>query len=74
MSCLISCMEWGSVGVFLTLCCTFIFQVITPFRNLVLCADSRKEMEDWIMALKSAANREYYDVSSLCFITLYVHI
>ncbi|XP_074657542.1 diacylglycerol kinase delta-like isoform X2 [Tubulanus polymorphus] len=37
------------------------FQVITPFRNLVLCAESRKEMEDWISALKSAANNEFYD-------------
>ncbi|KAK3094795.1 hypothetical protein FSP39_006352 [Pinctada imbricata] len=37
------------------------FQVITPFRNLVLCADSRREMEEWITALKTAANKEYYD-------------
>ena len=38
-------------------------QVITPFRNLVLCADSRREMEEWISALKTAANKEFYDVS-----------
>lgn len=38
-------------------------QVITPFRSLVLCADSRREMEDWITALKAAANKEYYDVN-----------
>ncbi|XP_056006345.1 diacylglycerol kinase delta-like isoform X3 [Ostrea edulis] len=37
------------------------FQVITPFRNLVLCADSRREMEEWISALKTATNREFYD-------------
>ncbi|KAJ9585833.1 hypothetical protein L9F63_020535, partial [Diploptera punctata] len=37
------------------------FQVITPFRRLVLCADSRREMEDWISALKAASNREYYE-------------
>ncbi|XP_062576598.1 diacylglycerol kinase delta-like [Saccostrea cucullata] len=37
------------------------FQVITPFRNLVLCADSRREMEEWITALKTATNREFYD-------------
>ncbi|XP_069681666.1 diacylglycerol kinase eta isoform X7 [Periplaneta americana] len=37
------------------------FQVITPFRCLVLCAESRREMEDWISALKAASNREYYE-------------
>ncbi|XP_076435509.1 diacylglycerol kinase delta-like isoform X2 [Babylonia areolata] len=37
------------------------FQVITPSRNLVLCADSRREMEEWINALKMAANKEYYE-------------
>ncbi|KAI9559041.1 putative diacylglycerol kise eta-like [Daphnia sinensis] len=37
------------------------FQVITPFRSLVLCAESRREMEEWITALKAAANKEYYD-------------
>ncbi|XP_014665282.1 PREDICTED: diacylglycerol kinase delta-like [Priapulus caudatus] len=37
------------------------FTVITPFRSLILCADSRKEMEDWIAALRSAGNREFYD-------------
>lgn len=41
------------------------FQVITPFRNLVLCADSRREMEEWISALKTAAKKEFYDVSFL---------
>nr|XP_033802363.1 diacylglycerol kinase kappa isoform X1 [Geotrypetes seraphini] len=29
------------------------FTVITPFRKLILCAENRKEMEDWISALKS---------------------
>ncbi|XP_029463328.1 diacylglycerol kinase eta-like isoform X2 [Rhinatrema bivittatum] len=29
------------------------FTVITPFRKLILCAESRKEMEDWISAVKS---------------------
>ncbi|XP_070213170.1 diacylglycerol kinase delta-like isoform X4 [Littorina saxatilis] len=37
------------------------FQVITPTRNLVLCAESRREMEEWINALKMAANKEYYE-------------
>ncbi|XP_063428403.1 diacylglycerol kinase delta-like isoform X2 [Mytilus trossulus] len=37
------------------------FQVITPFRNLVLCAESRREMEEWISALKTAAKKEFYD-------------
>ncbi|XP_050417388.1 diacylglycerol kinase delta isoform X2 [Patella vulgata] len=40
------------------------FQVITPFRNLILCADSRREMEEWISALKMAANKEYYEASA----------
>ena len=40
-------------------------QVITPFRSLVLCAESRREMEDWIAALKAAASHEYYDVSAI---------
>nr|CAD7405485.1 unnamed protein product [Timema cristinae] len=38
-------------------------QVITPFRRLVLCAESRKEMEEWISALKAASARDYYEVS-----------
>ncbi|XP_071980765.1 diacylglycerol kinase eta-like isoform X4 [Engystomops pustulosus] len=29
------------------------FTVITPFRKLILCAENRKEMEDWIGAIKS---------------------
>lgn len=41
-----------------------LFQVITPFRNLILCSDSRREMEEWISALKMAANKEYYEVSA----------
>ncbi|CAE1169525.1 dgkA [Acanthosepion pharaonis] len=44
------------------------FQVITPFRNLILCAESRKEMEDWITAIKTASSNEYYDVSFLTFL------
>lgn len=46
------------------------YQVITPFRNLVLCADSRKEMEEWITALRSAASREFYDVCVNCCLFL----
>ncbi|EDO40684.1 predicted protein, partial [Nematostella vectensis] len=30
------------------------FTVITPFRSLVLCADSRQEMEEWLGCLKSS--------------------
>lgn len=37
-------------------------QVITPFRKLMLCAESRKEMEDWISALKSVQKWETYEV------------
>ncbi|XP_041483428.1 diacylglycerol kinase eta-like [Lytechinus variegatus] len=38
------------------------FRVITPFRTLILCAYSRKEMEDWISALRSTTNRDFYEV------------
>lgn len=37
------------------------FQIITPFRRLVLCAETRKEMEDWISALKSVCNKDFYE-------------
>lgn len=37
------------------------FQLITPFRRLVLCAESRKEMEDWISALKNVSNKEFFE-------------
>ncbi|KAL4219804.1 hypothetical protein ACF0H5_020216 [Mactra antiquata] len=37
------------------------FQVITPFRNLVLCAESRKDMEEWISALKQSSKRQYVE-------------
>ncbi|XP_055374995.1 diacylglycerol kinase eta isoform X2 [Condylostylus longicornis] len=37
------------------------FQVITPTRSLVLCAESRREMEDWLSALKTASSREYFE-------------
>ncbi|KRF78932.1 uncharacterized protein Dvir_GJ10956, isoform G [Drosophila virilis] len=30
------------------------FQIITPTRSLVLCADSRRDMEDWLGSLKTA--------------------
>uniref|UniRef100_A0A4W4EEQ0 Diacylglycerol kinase n=1 Tax=Electrophorus electricus TaxID=8005 RepID=A0A4W4EEQ0_ELEEL len=39
------------------------FTVITPFRKLMLCAESRKEMEDWISALKSVQKWESYEAS-----------
>uniref|UniRef100_A0A4W5MLH4 diacylglycerol kinase (ATP) n=1 Tax=Hucho hucho TaxID=62062 RepID=A0A4W5MLH4_9TELE len=38
-------------------------EVITPFRKLMLCAESRKEMEDWIGALKSVQKWETYEAS-----------
>jgi hypothetical protein len=41
----------------------FFTQVITPFRRLVLCAQSRCEMEEWISAMKAASSREFYEVS-----------
>ncbi|XP_075419138.1 diacylglycerol kinase eta isoform X2 [Tenrec ecaudatus] len=39
------------------------FTIITPFRRLMLCADNRKEMEDWISCLKSVQTRETYEVA-----------
>uniref|UniRef100_A0A8C4ZWY0 Diacylglycerol kinase n=1 Tax=Gadus morhua TaxID=8049 RepID=A0A8C4ZWY0_GADMO len=39
------------------------FTVITPFRKLLLCAESRKEMEDWITALRSVQKWETYEAS-----------
>ncbi|XP_067852868.1 diacylglycerol kinase delta isoform X2 [Heptranchias perlo] len=41
------------------------FTVITPFRKLILCAENRKEMEDWITALKSVQKLENYEASQL---------
>ncbi|XP_037534333.1 diacylglycerol kinase delta [Nematolebias whitei] len=37
------------------------FTVITPCRRLILCADNRKEMEEWMAALRSAQNRQNYE-------------
>ncbi|KAJ3585432.1 hypothetical protein NHX12_014151 [Muraenolepis orangiensis] len=37
------------------------FTVITPFRKLLLGAESRKEMEDWITALRSVQKWETYE-------------
>src|SRR6218665_2015961 len=39
------------------------WQVITPFRNLILCTESRREMEEWMSAIRAAAANEFYDVS-----------
>ncbi|XP_036814612.1 diacylglycerol kinase eta isoform X4 [Oncorhynchus mykiss] len=38
-------------------------KVITPFRRLILCAENRKEMEDWISSLKSVQSREHYETA-----------
>ncbi|XP_033117862.1 diacylglycerol kinase delta-like isoform X3 [Anneissia japonica] len=40
------------------------FRVINPFRTLHLIADSRKDMEDWISAIRSASNKDFYDSGS----------
>lgn len=37
------------------------FTVITPCRRLILCAESRKEMEEWMAALRSVQNRDNYE-------------
>uniref|UniRef100_A0A8C9VWS4 Diacylglycerol kinase n=1 Tax=Scleropages formosus TaxID=113540 RepID=A0A8C9VWS4_SCLFO len=39
------------------------FTVITPFRKLILCAENRKEMEDWISSLKSVQSRDHYETA-----------
>ncbi|GAB5566368.1 diacylglycerol kinase eta isoform X1 [Prionailurus iriomotensis] len=39
------------------------FTIITPFRRLMLCAENRKEMEDWMSSLKSVQTREPYEVA-----------
>uniref|UniRef100_A0AAV2J3M5 diacylglycerol kinase (ATP) n=1 Tax=Knipowitschia caucasica TaxID=637954 RepID=A0AAV2J3M5_KNICA len=39
------------------------FTVITPCRRLILCADSRREMEEWISALRSVQSRDNYETS-----------
>ncbi|XP_056663268.1 diacylglycerol kinase eta isoform X4 [Monodelphis domestica] len=39
------------------------FTIITPFRRLVLCAENRKEMEEWISLLKSVQSRELYEAA-----------
>uniref|UniRef100_A0AAR2LE63 Diacylglycerol kinase n=1 Tax=Pygocentrus nattereri TaxID=42514 RepID=A0AAR2LE63_PYGNA len=38
------------------------FTIITPCRRLILCAENRKEMEEWMAALKSVQNREHFEV------------
>ncbi|KAG8197143.1 hypothetical protein JTE90_011305 [Oedothorax gibbosus] len=37
------------------------FEVITPFQKLILCAESRREMEDWITAFKNVGNKDFYE-------------
>ncbi|XP_056420643.1 diacylglycerol kinase delta isoform X1 [Hyla sarda] len=37
------------------------FTVFTPFRKLILSADNRKDMEEWMAALKSVQNRELFE-------------
>jgi len=40
----------------------FLFlQVITPTRSFVLGAETRREMEDWLTALKTASSREFFE-------------
>lgn len=36
------------------------FTVITPLRQLVLCADSRRHMEEWISALKGVSSSKEF--------------
>ncbi|XP_041419349.1 diacylglycerol kinase delta isoform X7 [Xenopus laevis] len=39
------------------------FTVFTPFRKLILSADNRKDMEEWMAALKSVQNRELFETA-----------
>lgn len=54
--------HWATVSLSLTPASLALLQVITPFRRLILCAENRKEMEDWISSLKSVQSREHYEV------------
>lgn len=47
--------HYSTIAIFLTV------QVITPFRSLVLCAESRREMEDWLSALTAATQRRFHE-------------
>ncbi|XP_034166241.2 diacylglycerol kinase delta isoform X4 [Pangasianodon hypophthalmus] len=39
------------------------FTIITPCRRLILCAENRKEMEEWMAALRSVQSREHFESS-----------
>ncbi|XP_062873210.1 diacylglycerol kinase delta-like isoform X2 [Trichomycterus rosablanca] len=39
------------------------FTIITPCRRLILCAENRKEMEEWMAALKSVQSKEHFESS-----------
>ncbi|XP_053330194.1 diacylglycerol kinase eta-like isoform X2 [Spea bombifrons] len=39
------------------------FTIITPFRKLILCAENRKEMEDWIGAVKSVQKWDHNETT-----------
>uniref|UniRef100_H2YKX5 Diacylglycerol kinase n=1 Tax=Ciona savignyi TaxID=51511 RepID=H2YKX5_CIOSA len=36
------------------------FSIIGPFSKLILCAESRSEMDEWISAFKAVRSREFY--------------
>lgn len=48
-------------------------QVITPFRSLVLCAESRREMEEWLGALSAATQRRFHEPDQPDFLSGYHH-
>ena len=54
--------NWRLTSVFTCVCVCLCVQVITPCRRLILCADNRKEMEEWMAALRSVQNRQNYEV------------
>ena len=45
-------------------------QVITPFRNLVLCAATRSEMKGWVSAMRAAASKDFREVSDVVIIII----
>lgn len=36
-------------------------QLITPTRSIVMGAENRREMEEWLHALKVASSREFFE-------------
>ena len=57
-----SIIYWYEVCVSLSLSLSSL-QILTPFQQVALAANSRKEMEEWISAFKVAASKTKQAVS-----------